>query len=130
MELRRIGAAALALSSAVLFTAACVTGAEAQKKKVPPKPKPKPANTKALIEEGKKVYLKNACATCHVIGDKGGKIGPDLSHVGKDEKPADLVIYIREPKKKNPNSLMPAYAPNQITDKQLKALVAYLASLK
>ena len=126
-----MGAAALALSTAVLVTATCLTGADAQKKKVPPKPKAKAADTKALIAEGKKVYIKNACKTCHVIGDdKGGKIGPDLTHVGKDEKPADLVIYIREPKKKNPQSLMPAYAPNQINDKQLKALVAYLASLK
>src|SRR5687768_17401178 len=112
MELRRFGAAALAITTTVLFTATCLTGADAQKKKVPPKPKPKAADTKALIAEGKKVYLKNACATCHVIGGQGGKIGPDLSKVGKDEKPADLVIYIREPKKKNPNSLMPAYAPN------------------
>jgi len=129
MELRRIGAAALAISTAVLFTAMCVTGADAQKKKKVP-PKPKPADSKALIADGKKVYMKNACATCHLVGDKGGKIGPDLSHVGTKVKPADLAIFIRDPKKKTPNSLMPAYAPNQIDDKQLKALVAYLVSLK
>ena len=129
MHCRRLGAAALALSTAILMSATFITGADAQKKKKPA-PKPKAADSKALIAEGKTVYAKNNCAACHVIAGKGGKIGPDLSTFGKAHTAAVTVVYIREPKKKNPNSIMPAYGPHQINDKQLKALVAYMLSLK
>jgi mono/diheme cytochrome c family protein len=133
MELRRLGATALALATALLLIATAMDSADAQKKKKPVKPSPakvKPVDNKALIAEGKKVYAKNSCGACHKIAATGGATGPDLTTVGKKETPKELVVYIRDPKKKNPQSLMPAYGPSQIDDKALKALVAYLRSLK
>jgi mono/diheme cytochrome c family protein len=129
MHLRKVGTLVLAAATAVLFTATVITGADAQKKK-PGKSPVKPDNAKTLIAEGKTVYAKNNCGACHKIAGKGGATGPDLSRIGKHESPKELVDYIRTPKKKNPNSIMPAYGPDQINDKQLKALVAYLHSLK
>ena len=129
MNVRRLGALALALSTAVQFTSTAITGASAQKKKPAPK-KPVPANIKGLIAEGKTVYMQNGCAACHAIGGTGGKTGPDLSKFGASHKEADAILYVRDPKKKNPNGVMPAYGPDKINDKKLKALVAYLLSLK
>ena len=128
MSVRRLGAFSLVLGAAILFTSTALTSAGAQKKK--PAQKPAPAASKALIAEGKTVYMQNGCAACHVIAGQGGKTGPDLSKFGKSHKEADAIVYIREPKKKNPNALMPAYGPDKINDKKLKALCAYLLSLK
>jgi len=86
------------------------------------------ASSKALIAEGKTVYNAN-CVGCHVIGNSGGKVGPALTHVGKTRNAAWLTDEIRNPKKHN-HPRMPAYSPAQIDNAKLKALVAYLVSLK
>src|SRR5437870_3326867 len=120
MSLRRLGAAGVALTTAVLFTATTVSTAGAQKKKSAPaktKPAPKPAGGAASLAEGKTIFMKNNCAACHAIAGTGGKTGTDLTHIGKTAKPADIAAYVRNPKKKKPTSIMPAYGPTQINDK-------------
>jgi len=91
-----------------------------------------PAPSKADIAAGSKVFMANGCTACHVIGDKGGKTGPELTKIGADKKwpPSKLSAVIRDPKKLNAAAKMPAYGPDKITDKELKTLVAYMQSLK
>lgn len=85
----------------------------------------------ADLAAGRKVYEANGCKACHVVGaDKGGKTGPDLSHVAKTRKPEWLSAQVRNPKKFDPKSAMPAYGQDKVDDKQLKSLVAYMSSLK
>ncbi len=113
-------AAALGLSCTVLLASACLT-AGAQKKA--------PAAAKGSADAGKKVYAKY-CPVCHAIKGVGGKLGTDLTKVGKTRNAAWLTTEIRTPKKYFPKGTMPAYAANQISDKDLKDLVAYLGTLK
>ena len=40
---------------------------------------------------------KAACASCHTIGGQGGRVGPDLSTIGKIRTPRDLVEAIAFP---------------------------------
>lgn len=98
------------------------------------KPKAKHAkvasNAKKMIEFGEKVYAEKKCDMCHAIGNKGGKIGPNLMHVGKTWKAPRLALMIRDSKKINKKSIMPPYGPKQINAQQLKELVAFLSSLK
>jgi cbb3-type cytochrome oxidase cytochrome c subunit len=63
-----------------------------------------------------------------MIGGKGGIIGPDLSHVGKQRDGAWLVKQIKEPKSHNPNTQMPAYP--QFSDEEVQALISFLTGLK
>jgi cytochrome c oxidase subunit 2 len=114
---------ALLLTGTVLFGAITLAGAAPDKKSK----KPAPA---ASTAEGKKVYDAQGCAACHVVAAKGGKTGPELTHIGKTKKAADLEKVIRDPKAVNPKALMPAYPVDKIDAKKLKALVAYLVSLK
>src|SRR2546423_1786402 len=89
----------LALSGIGLLVAASYTQASPDKKK-PTKPTPAAAAAaqKALIEGGKKVYLVAGCKACHAIGeDKGGKTGPELTHVAKTCKPDWLSAQVRDP---------------------------------
>ncbi|MGC8667234.1 MAG: c-type cytochrome [Chthonomonadales bacterium] len=101
----------------------------------PGKPKPKkvakPAAS-ASIATGKKIFA-GKCAGCHAATAseaKSGKPGPALTHVAKFMKPAAMEAKIRNPKKSNPNSIMPAFGPQQISAQDMKALIAYLSTLK
>ena len=78
---------------------------------------------------GKKIFAAS-CTGCHAIAGKGGKMGPDLSHVGKKRNAAWLSAEIRNPKKNKPKGIMTAFNEKSIDAKQLKALVAYLGTLK
>lgn len=128
MNFGKSGAVALALASFLLLGTSTLNNAAAQKKPKNPS-KPSAASAK-LIAEGKKVYGKNGCNACHSIGGIGGKTGPDLSKVGARRKPDWLTVQIRDPKKNDHDSIMPAYDEEKINAKDLKALVAYLSSLK
>src|SRR5258708_2201369 len=127
-------ASALALCGTAFLAAVGVTPAAPGQKKKPAKPS-KPAASAAPsaadIAKGRKIYEANGCKACHVVGeDKGGKTGPDLTHVAKTRKPDWMSAQVRDPKKFDPKSAMPAYGPDKIDDKQLKTLVAYMSSLK
>ena len=134
MTQKRIGAIAIAVCATFTLFAGTLGGAMAQKHKAKPpakvKPAAKPKPAAASAAGGEKIYKAKGCAACHAIGAAGGKIGPDLSHVGKTMKPADIAAIIRDPKKKNPKTTMPAYPPSQVNEKDLKSLVAYLSGLK
>jgi putative heme-binding domain-containing protein len=47
-------------------------------------------------ERGRVLFFaeKSKCATCHRVNDQGGKIGPDLTTIGLNRSPADLLESI------------------------------------
>jgi cytochrome c oxidase subunit II len=120
------GAVALILSSMVLCCAVTLTSAAPQKKK---KPKPTPT-VKVDVAAAKKVYLAQGCGACHAISGQGGKTGPDLTQIGKTWSAEKMFKQARNPKAFKKDAVMPAYPPDKITDKELKNLCAYLATLK
>ena len=81
------------------------------------------------VAKGKTLYdtSPNKCATCHRIGGKGGKMAPDLSNVGNRRDEAWLSKYLPNPKSVKPTNIMP---PVKLGDADMKALIAYLLSLK
>jgi cytochrome c oxidase subunit 2 len=125
MSLYKQMALGLTLASLVLIGSASFTAAAADKAK-----KPAAGPSKAMVDAGKKVYMANGCAACHKIKDQGGATGPELTKVGKTWKPAKLALVVRDPKKLKKDSLMTAYPPDKISEKELRNLVAYLSSLK
>ena len=58
-------------------------------------------------------------------------MGPDLTRVGADptHTPPWLVEHVKNPRAQHPSSRMPAFE-GRISDQDLAALGAYLASLK
>jgi len=86
---------------------------------------------------GAQVFLAE-CAGCHEIrGTKArGEVGPDLTHLATREtlaaltipnRPNDLADWLRDPQHVKPGSQMPALG---LSDAEIRALVAYLESLK
>jgi mono/diheme cytochrome c family protein len=80
------------------------------------------------VANGQKLYAAQDCATCHKIGSKGGKIGPDLSKEGTKKRSTQwLVAFFKNPKSTNPKSIMP---PVKGSQKDLQDLAAYMLTLK
>jgi putative heme-binding domain-containing protein len=50
------------------------------------------------LERGRKLYFSKAiCASCHTLGEDGGKLGPDLTSIQRDRSPHDLLEAIVYP---------------------------------
>ena len=62
----------------------------------------------------------------------GGPPGPDLTKVGATPEYTQewLAEHIRDPKKHKPQSKMPAFGADKISDADLNHLAAYLAGRK
>lgn len=78
-------------------------------------------------EPGRAVFFSQGCYGCHRLGVAGTPIAHDLSHVGRKYTEAELARWLRDPASQKPNAHMPRLA---LTDEEIRALAAYLASLR
>jgi len=86
-----------------------------------------PAVTSQSVLAGRILYDKNGCTACHSIHGKGGKLGPDLTHVGSKRDADWLMRHFKDPQSVSPGSIMPKVP---LQDKELKELADYMLSLK
>jgi ubiquinol-cytochrome c reductase cytochrome b subunit len=71
-------------------------------------------------------FREESCATCHAVGDGGGKVGPDLTRMAIHKDAAWMIGHFKRPSAMRPGTSMP---PIQLSDAQLNALAAYLLKL-
>ncbi|MBI2684103.1 MAG: c-type cytochrome [Actinobacteria bacterium] len=87
------------------------------------------SNLDAQGKAGLTVFLKNPCASCHMIKGVGGAIGPDLtnegSKAGRDKQ--WQIDHLKDPPSKTPGSAMPAFA--NLTPKEYDDLATFLTGL-
>ena len=92
----------------------------------------------ALERRGEQVFLNGACSSCHAIRGTSarGYVGPDLTHLASRTSLAGLAIpntpsylgrWITDSQHLKPGNKMPNFP---LPDAQVRALVAYLGSLK
>lgn len=87
-----------------------------------------PAVTTPSVLAGRELYSHKGCSACHSIHGKGGKIGPDLTHVASRRPDAEWHIkHFKDPQSMVPGSIMPKV---DLTDKELRELADYMLSLK
>lgn len=99
-----------------------------------------PAATGDLVALGKEQYDLQECYNCHKIGGKGSvkKRGPVLDNIGNLMKADEMKQKILEPRtwmaegfeKEYQKKLMPDKYKELMEDREVDALVAYLASLR
>jgi putative heme-binding domain-containing protein len=58
------------------------------------------------VDNGARLFASQ-CASCHRVGDRGGRLGPDLSRVGAARSQSALVREIRTPSEWMPPSFEP-----------------------
>jgi mono/diheme cytochrome c family protein len=78
-------------------------------------------------EQGQKLFFDSGCYGCHMVGKTGTPIGPDLSRVGAKYSREDLIRWLTDPSAQKPTAHMPKL---ELTEAQIRALAAYLASLR
>ena len=87
------------------------------------------ADRKSLIAQGQSVFKSSGCTRCHSMGGQGGRIGPDLTHIGAGRTPEALIQFIKNPRVFNPSSRMPGFA-GRINEENFRALGEFLGGLK
>jgi mono/diheme cytochrome c family protein len=80
-----------------------------------------------LTAQGKRLFVEQGCYGCHTLGKAGTPIALDLSRIGKKYSESDLTKWLRNPSAQKPSAHMPKI---QLTDPEVQALAAYLASLR
>ena len=97
-----------------------------------------PAVQDASVETGRRVFESTACINCHAVAgtNANGRFGPDLTHLmsratiasgAAPNTPEKLRLWIQDPNKIKPGSLMPAM---QLSDTDLDAVVSYMETLR
>ena len=76
---------------------------------------------------GKQLFMQK-CSMCHVVKDKGGQIGPELTKVFDRMAGKGIKEKLENPKKSNPNSSMPSF--KTLPKAEMDALTGYLNTLK
>jgi mono/diheme cytochrome c family protein len=77
--------------------------------------------------QGQRYFMDTGCYGCHTVGKIGTPIGPDLSRVGSKYSRAYLERWLRDPSAQRPSAHMPTL---ELTEEQVKAMAAFLSSLK
>jgi ubiquinol-cytochrome c reductase cytochrome b subunit len=80
-----------------------------------------------LTAQGGKIFASHTCAACHGQGGVGTPIAPRLIGIGSKFSPAQLEDLFHHPTPKMNAGGMP---PVQLSPQDMKALIAYLDSLK
>jgi cytochrome c oxidase subunit 2 len=92
----------------------------------------------SLAQTGERVFLTGTCSMCHTVSGTaaGSKVGPDLTHLASrrtiaagtlPNNASNLAGWILDPQGIKPGAKMP---PNQLDPRSLRALLAYLGTLK
>lgn len=72
---------------------------------------------------GAAIVKSNFCKTCHRIGGRGGRLGPDLTGVGARLKHDYIYRFIRDPRLFVPGTPMKDF---ELSDEEVEAVVHYL----
>ncbi len=57
-----------------------------------------PASSTGDARRGEALFFEGGrCSRCHIVGGRGGRLGPELSHIGSARPRAYLIESIREP---------------------------------
>jgi cytochrome c2/nitrate reductase cytochrome c-type subunit len=85
----------------------------------------KPAQDAVI--RGERLYTTLGCRSCHMVGNTGGYVGPDLSNSGRRLKTGWVEAWVSDPNRWKPETLQPNYG---LKPPETEALTAYLMTLK
>jgi ubiquinol-cytochrome c reductase cytochrome b subunit len=71
-------------------------------------------------------FRQENCVSCHVVGEHGTAVGPDLTKTSIHKDAAWMIQHFKRPSAMRPGTSMPAI---QLTDAQLNSLAAFLLKL-
>jgi len=85
------------------------------------------------VEEGEKIFYAVGCIGCHTVKGVGGRVGPELTDIGRRRDAAYIRQSIEDPRA----YIVPGYPPAMPSPDQLRLsasdidnLLAFLTGLK
>lgn len=84
------------------------------------------ATDNKLVARGRQLFAEDSCRVCHGPTAHGTAMAPSLIGVGKKYSAEKIAQLIRHPVTEK----MPSFSENAISDADLKAVVAFLQTLK
>lgn len=85
-----------------------------------------PALASTSVQENT-FFEEKHCLLCHTLRGRGGKLGPDLTHIASRRNADWLFQHFKEPRRVVPGSKMPDF---HLSDAEANELTRYLLSLK
>ncbi len=107
-----------------------------------------PAAPETLEEQGRRVFLSKSCIACHAVANTNaiGQVGPNLTRFGarptvgagaRANTVDNVAEWIRDPQSMKAGVLMPGaqaaaggFPPTGLTDEEVRAVAAWLVSLR
>ena len=80
----------------------------------------------AAVDRGQRLFERHGCQGCHIVGERGGYIGPELNGSGLRLRPGWTAAWLLDPERWKPGTLQPNYG---LTREEAEALTAYTLSL-
>jgi len=80
----------------------------------------------ATVGRGRELFDRHGCVGCHIVGDRGGFVGPDLNGSGDRLQPGWTVAWLLDPERWKPGTLQPDHG---LTREEAEALTAYTLSI-
>lgn len=80
-----------------------------------------------MVLSGAELLAEYSCTGCHVIGDQGQNIGPELTHVGRKLIESYMFHLIQAPERVVPGTAMKNF---KLDTEDIEDMVSYLRSLK
>lgn len=77
----------------------------------------------SLRAEGERIFDEYACSSCHMVNGKGGRVGPDLTHVASRLTVDYMAAIMKDPKRVIPGNPMTNL---RLWDEEVDALILYL----
>jgi len=78
--------------------------------------------------DGEQLLKTWGCRSCHRVGNFGGNLADDLSHIGQRLNAIDIRLKLHPLPGQNKGALMPTYP--EMSDDEVRIVCSYLASLK
>src|SRR5208283_2259420 len=76
---------------------------------------------------GEQLVAQRSCTACHKLGEKDGRISPDLSFEGLIRDENWLMDHFKEPRSRIPDSIMPVFG---FSEADYRSITEYLSSRK
>jgi nitric oxide reductase subunit C len=78
------------------------------------------------VGRGRELFERHGCQGCHIVGERGGYVGPDLNGSGARLQPGWTVEWLLDPERWKPGTLQPDYG---LSREDAEALAAYVLSI-
>jgi cytochrome c2 len=76
---------------------------------------------------GRALFERLGCRACHIVGERGGYVGPDLNGAGLRLKPGWIKAWLLAPERWRPGTLEPDHG---LSDAQAEDLSAFVMTLR